>query len=187
MTKQQHPITPLPELVQQWYHEANLSGAPYEDVAENWAYEQHIANCAAQWGADQELEACCEWLETALVGAKPLTTELRAARRPKPEPQVQVLARVVLKDDGINYPSDVVLRQYCDDWFNSDPERTEVDPVDLCRGAIRLFAHGAVAQPEPQEPTDDELYDLWDQEGTEADFQECRRFARAVLARWGNQ
>jgi hypothetical protein len=84
MTKQQHPITPLPELVQQWYHEANLSGAPYEDVAENWAYEQHIANCAAQWGADQELEACCEWLETALVGAKPLTTELRAARRPKP-------------------------------------------------------------------------------------------------------
>ena len=39
---------------------------------------------AFQAGADQELEACCEWLETALVGAKPLTTELRAARRPKP-------------------------------------------------------------------------------------------------------
>lgn len=115
-----------------------------------------------------------------------LSRRARAALA-QPEPQVQVLARVVLKDDGINYPSDVVLRQYCDDWFNSDPERTEVDPVDLCRGAIRLFAHGAVAQPEPQEPTDDELYDLWDQEGTEADFQECRRFARAVLARWGNQ
>ena len=39
---------------------------------------------AFQAGADQELEACCEWLETALVGAKPLTTELRTARRPKP-------------------------------------------------------------------------------------------------------
>ncbi len=43
----------------------------------------------------------------------------------------------------------------------------------------------ALAQPEPQGPTDGELYDLWDQEGPEADFQECRRFARAVLARWG--
>jgi hypothetical protein len=40
-------------------------------------------------------------------------------------------------------------------------------------------------QPEPQGPTDEELYDLWDQEGPEADFQECRRFARAVLAKWG--
>ena len=48
-------------------------------------------------------------------------------------------------------------------------------------------ARAALAQPEPQEPTDDELYDLWDQEGTEADFQECRRFARAVLARWGSR
>jgi hypothetical protein len=46
-------------------------------------------------------------------------------------------------------------------------------------------ARTALAQPEPQRPTDEELYDLWDQEGSEADFQECRRFARAVLARWG--
>jgi hypothetical protein len=43
----------------------------------------------------------------------------------------------------------------------------------------------ALAQPEPQGLTDEELYDLWDQEGPEADFQECRRFARAVLTRWG--
>jgi hypothetical protein len=42
-----------------------------------------------------------------------------------------------------------------------------------------------LAQPEPQGPTDEELYDLWDQEGPEADFQECRRFALAALARWG--
>jgi hypothetical protein len=46
-------------------------------------------------------------------------------------------------------------------------------------------ARAALAQPEPQGPTDEELHDLWDQEGPEADFQECRRFARAVLTRWG--
>ena len=34
----------------------------------------------AQWGADQELEACCEWLN-----ADPeLAQELRTSRRPKP-------------------------------------------------------------------------------------------------------
>jgi hypothetical protein len=52
----QHPITPPPELVQQWGHDANLSGVPHND--ENWVYEQRIATSAAQWGADQELEAC---------------------------------------------------------------------------------------------------------------------------------
>jgi hypothetical protein len=60
MTDRQHPITPPPELVQQWGHDANLLGVPHND--ENWAYEQHIANRAAQWGADQELEACCDLL-----------------------------------------------------------------------------------------------------------------------------
>jgi hypothetical protein len=71
-------ITPPPELVQQWGHDANLSGVPHND--EHWAYEQHIATRAAHWGADQELEACCEWVEDyAECGHS-----LRLARRPKP-------------------------------------------------------------------------------------------------------
>jgi hypothetical protein len=75
-----HPITPPPELVQQWGHNANLSGVPHND--EHWAYEQHIATRAAQYGADQELEACCEWLMTnrQVLSA----SALGAARRPKP-------------------------------------------------------------------------------------------------------
>jgi hypothetical protein len=77
-----HPITPPLELVQQWGHSANLSGVPHND--EHWAYEQHVATQAARWGADQELEACCEWLDKGFgdVGNFPAT--LRAARRPKP-------------------------------------------------------------------------------------------------------
>ncbi len=43
---------------------------------------QHVSEKAAQWGADQELEACCEWLNR--VGHFVVGAELRAARRPKP-------------------------------------------------------------------------------------------------------
>jgi hypothetical protein len=99
-----HPITPPPELVQQWYQEANLSGAPYE-------YEQHIATRGAQWGyeqcgevneaklqkaRDQELEACCDWLRYEDVFGEELALKLRTARRPKPS--LKELALMALED-----------------------------------------------------------------------------------------
>jgi len=77
---QQQPITPPPELVHQW---ANHSASVHR---ENGTYEQHefaIATQAARWGADQELEACCEWLED-WVGNDSYAIPMRAARRPKP-------------------------------------------------------------------------------------------------------
>jgi hypothetical protein len=80
-----HPITPPLELVQQWGHDANLSGVPHND--EHWAYEQHIATRAAQWGADQELEACCKWFQEFYKTESWVTHDLkhfRSARRPKP-------------------------------------------------------------------------------------------------------
>ena len=66
----QHPITPPPELVQQWINE------------EDGLTAGHIATQAARWGADQELEACCKW--TDVNGWDDACDELRAARRPKP-------------------------------------------------------------------------------------------------------
>ena len=70
MTNQQHPITPPPELVEQWAH----------------MFEQHtdaeVFNQAARWGADQELEACVEWLQDPDLNVD--TYKLRTARRPKP-------------------------------------------------------------------------------------------------------
>jgi hypothetical protein len=73
-----HPITPPPELVQQWANES-----PMECSAESWAYELFIAHHAAQWGADQELEACCEWFVRNWTDIETVDN-LRAARRPKP-------------------------------------------------------------------------------------------------------
>jgi hypothetical protein len=76
-----HPVTPPPELVQQW---ATSSPLNFDD--ENWGYELFIAHHAAQWGADQELEACCEWVEKTISSWAPntLNEQLRTARRPKP-------------------------------------------------------------------------------------------------------
>ena len=72
------PITPPDELVQQW---SDIK--PMEDaVVQNWV---KIATAAAQWGADQELEACCEWVRGWYgSGCGELINGLRAARRPKP-------------------------------------------------------------------------------------------------------
>jgi len=83
----EHPITPPPELVQEWGHDANLSGVPYDDETGHWEYEQYIAARAAQWGADTELEACVNWLDdTDCEDPQEVAQRLRAARRPKPKP-----------------------------------------------------------------------------------------------------
>jgi hypothetical protein len=41
----------------------------------------YITLCAAQWGADQELEACCRWLPKLPPWS---ANDLRKHRRPKP-------------------------------------------------------------------------------------------------------
>jgi hypothetical protein len=70
---QQHPITPSDELIGEWID--TDEGGP--NVI------SRIATRAAQWGADQELKACCEWMAdetpTNYINA------LRAARRSKPQ------------------------------------------------------------------------------------------------------
>lgn len=69
----EHPITPRPELIRKWNEEA--ATAPMAD-------QRYIAIQAARWGADQQLNADCEWLHRRCLisGAE----ELRAAMRPKP-------------------------------------------------------------------------------------------------------
>ena len=77
---QEHPITPPPELVKQWlgtYFGATVTGE-VSDV------ELALATQAARWGADQELEACVEWLGREIGSGWGLGAQLHAARRPKP-------------------------------------------------------------------------------------------------------
>jgi hypothetical protein len=70
-----HPLTPPPELVQKWYLH-NRKHTSFEDF---WHY---FATQAARWGADQELEACVNWL---IENQNPRWAHiLQATRRPKP-------------------------------------------------------------------------------------------------------
>ena len=67
----------------------------------NWRL---IAIKAAQWGADQELEACCEWLGDAPVvyndnGDLHPGSYLRDARRPMPSLKEQALSELNLTAD----------------------------------------------------------------------------------------
>jgi hypothetical protein len=78
----EHPITPPPELVQQWIDDYKCHPTS--------VFARGIATQAAHWGADQELEECREWLREAKnhnfgyeYGAE-LACRLRATRRPMP-------------------------------------------------------------------------------------------------------
>jgi hypothetical protein len=71
----QHPITPPRELVEQW--EEQWCDMPVIRPSIN----SYMATQAAQWGADMELEACCEWLPKLPPWS---ANDLRKHRRPKP-------------------------------------------------------------------------------------------------------
>jgi len=77
MTKQ-HPITLPPNLRRSWFDEAQRK---YPDNLSAWI--GYVADLAAQYGADQELEACCQFLRSDLL-SDGTVEHLRAARRPKP-------------------------------------------------------------------------------------------------------
>jgi hypothetical protein len=99
---QQHPITPPPELVEQWM--------------QDHATKYDLARHAAQWGADQELEACCEWInsfQNKFVHAH----DLRLVRRPKPPSlkeqaleQLDGIAAVFRMTHGGNLVCDTIRR-----------------------------------------------------------------------------
>ena len=82
------PITPPTELVQQWENRI-FDEQENVDVLLIEAYKA---------GADQELEACCEWLREFHQSKRPGGTEnLRRSRRPKP-PSLKEQALAVLDD-----------------------------------------------------------------------------------------
>ncbi len=113
-----HPIsTPPPELVAQWQDEWNAfaMGARYPGATDTASY---VATRAAQWGADQELEAC----EQTIIDRKWFVVpefrlaELHNARRPKPpsdkELALNALSLIMSQQKGMfdGKPFDTIRR-----------------------------------------------------------------------------
>ena len=79
----QHPITPPEELVEEWGQSVRID---YSDM--HWGYEQILCAMAAQWGADQQLEATDTWIRTEMKDRQRpvnrIADDHRADMRPKP-------------------------------------------------------------------------------------------------------
>ena len=90
----QHPVTILADTITEWrtFYRKTYKG--------NLSEIDYIAANSAQWGADQELEACCAWIGP--LGIKGGDT-LRRARRPKP-PSLKQQALEILDDCSVRLP-----------------------------------------------------------------------------------
>ena len=74
-----HSITPPPELVHKW-------ATMFEFLPDKQVFSE-----VAQWGADQELEACCEWFANEGYGTAP--DRIRNHRRPTPPTDKELALR----------------------------------------------------------------------------------------------
>jgi hypothetical protein len=107
--QRQHPITPPEELVQEWCDDWYRL-----KVRVNVGFTEYVAIQVARWGADQQLNADCEWLHRRCLISG--TEELRAAMRPKPPSlKEQALTQLDslhadLKAHGLGTNTDIIRR-----------------------------------------------------------------------------
>ena len=112
----QHPIVPSFEMANQWHKEACKD--PYNGgrFIESKTLK-YITTKAAQWGADQELEACCKWvsLNCPYFGDYPMPEDkLRTVRRSKPRSlKEQALAALDVTEDKMLGPTteEILIRR----------------------------------------------------------------------------
>jgi hypothetical protein len=80
MTDNSFPMAPPLELVEQWVAEIWHEGTPVRVALS----DNFIATHAAQWGADQELLACGNYLKQCAAWEEDDVIEFYNYRRPKP-------------------------------------------------------------------------------------------------------
>ena len=109
-----NPITPPPELRRQWLdndHFSMVTGT-HDLMSITRDRLNSVMDQAAQWGADQELEACCEWLVKGAWFSPDgdCLKGLRTARRPKPPSlKEQALEALQFVDEKLELP----LHNHC--------------------------------------------------------------------------
>jgi DNA-directed RNA polymerase specialized sigma24 family protein len=108
----QHPITPPPELQEQWWKQEWLSVRPsltsfHEWMlakSAQWGYDQRgeVNEAKLQKARDEELEACYGWLVLNCYGEA--ASRLRDARRPKPPSLKKQALKTLEEAPGPDYP-----------------------------------------------------------------------------------
>jgi hypothetical protein len=120
-----HPITPPPELVQQWM--AELYGTP---IVPGEACTD-LAARAAQWGADQQLAEDAQWLDHNALNEPhlriiPMGESLKEAMRPKPPSLKEQALRAL--DAAVRMADDVPPGGICSD--QADIIRRALEALD---------------------------------------------------------
>jgi hypothetical protein len=103
------PIAPPPEVIGEWWIAWDAL-----DESERPPLEDFIATRAAKWGADQELEACIDWISVwhGLEHPELLIELLRAARRPEPPSlKEQALAELAEWENVMDIAPDSPIRR----------------------------------------------------------------------------
>ena len=90
---QEHPVIPPQELLSTWRKKHLHTVCELTDLLIE----------AAQWGADRELDACCEHLKRSM-SPRATVDYLRAARRPKPPSLKERALEALESADGPDYP-----------------------------------------------------------------------------------
>jgi len=101
----EHPITPPPALIEGWV--SDFFGAPLTPGEGSI----DLATRAAQWGADQELEAVIEWMMKMHYWGDDgkAIPALRAARRPKPLSLKEQALEALRHAPGPDHPNPITL------------------------------------------------------------------------------
>ena len=169
-------LNPLPELVQKLRNEA-----PWGIRDAGVTRELCLIADAYRAGADQELEACCEWLDKRQLAASPeyFAKDLLLARRPKPpslrEPMTQPDFRALCAELVETWDATA-------DFNFNDFGHAAADIVDRARTAL--------ATPPPEPPTGKELQSLWHglfSHDNTVSSGDVEAIVRAALERWGQR
>jgi len=91
-----NPITPPPELVEQWMQ------------AHSTKYE--LAREAAQWGADQELVACGNYLKQCAAWEEEDVIEFYNYRRPKPPSLKEQALKIMSQPEWSTEEENIIRR-----------------------------------------------------------------------------
>jgi len=107
----QYPITPPPELVEQWRDLPEFTDGRRKMIMVTLSREKllDIATQAARWGADQQLEQDAKWLDTNALYTQELTVSppgdaLRQFMRPKPPSLKEQALAALAAADGADHP-----------------------------------------------------------------------------------
>ena len=99
----QHPIKPSQEQLQRWMFDLHFS-VPHPDYGQMDAqpHWMELVERVAQWAANQELEACCEWLPSDLTIDG---QDLRSVRRPEPPSEADQALAVLGRSPKVGEPT----------------------------------------------------------------------------------